>query len=339
MARPVIETYRDINVAAAATPFTVTLPTGTVAGNLLLCIMSKDDDPAVVSNSGMVDAFAGGLIGGDYGSYAFWKIATAADITTGSVSFSGDSSEEYVGRLYRISGVNATNPIFAVSSPNVSSSTSPTALTLTAPLNVLVFAFFGADTADTPYSIVTGGWSSNLNATSSDGQCGIVIATRDATTAGATGSVVFSTNAADGWAAGQIAINGNAAPTTALVSPGDTNDVATVNPDLVFAGTDADGDELDYQVQIDTVNSFDSQVGSWTSAGAAFTAWEGIAVNRLTHDVWVCSSSIVSGQVYKQTGGVGSFVSQGLSADQYAGIAVNPQNGDVYLCTAGAGGT
>lgn len=58
---------------------------------------------------------------------------------------------------------------------------------------------------------------------------------------------------------------GNTAPNVALNTPADASNVADTTPTLEFTGTDAEGEEIEYQVQIDTVNTFDSQ-GSETFA-------------------------------------------------------------------------
>jgi hypothetical protein len=50
-------------------------------------------------------------------------------------------------------------------------------------------------------------------------------------------------------------------PTVALNTPADTATGVSVTPALVFTGTDAGGDEIDYEVQVDTANTFDSQAG------------------------------------------------------------------------------
>lgn len=49
------------------------------------------------------------------------------------------------------------------------------------------------------------------------------------------------------------------APTVALNSPADASSDTDTTPTLDFTGTDAEGNDITYQVQIDTVNTFDSQ--------------------------------------------------------------------------------
>jgi len=47
-------------------------------------------------------------------------------------------------------------------------------------------------------------------------------------------------------------------PTVALNTPGDTAEISDTTPDLLFTGTDDDDDEIEYQLQVDTVDTFDS---------------------------------------------------------------------------------
>jgi hypothetical protein len=57
---------------------------------------------------------------------------------------------------------------------------------------------------------------------------------------------------------GRITVTKNTPPTTALNTPTDTATGQSLTPTLNFTGTDADGDTIEYEVQIDTVNTFDA---------------------------------------------------------------------------------
>ncbi len=52
----------------------------------------------------------------------------------------------------------------------------------------------------------------------------------------------------------------NQPATTALNTPADAGSVTTTTPTLNFTGTDPEGDAVEYEVQVDTVNTFDSSV-------------------------------------------------------------------------------
>lgn len=60
---------------------------------------------------------------------------------------------------------------------------------------------------------------------------------------------------------GSINILPNLPPTIALNSPANNANVTTT-PSFTFTGTDPEGDPLTYHIQIDTVNTFDSQGGA-----------------------------------------------------------------------------
>jgi len=74
----------------------------------------------------------------------------------------------------------------------------------------------------------------------------------------------------------------NTPPTVALDTPTDAATGVSTTPDLLFTGTDADADEIQYNVQVDTVNTFDSQVATPTlissvvGSGAADVTTTGI---------------------------------------------------------------
>lgn len=68
------------------------------------------------------------------------------------------------------------------------------------------------------------------------------------------------TNGEDG-ALSYLLFTANTSPTVALGTPADTATVTDTTPDLVFTGTDTESDDVRYNVQVDTVNTFDSQGG------------------------------------------------------------------------------
>lgn len=59
-----------------------------------------------------------------------------------------------------------------------------------------------------------------------------------------------------------------ATPTTVLGTPADAGTVTSTTPDLKFTGTSDDAIALEYNVQVDTVNTFDSQTSADTTIDA-----------------------------------------------------------------------
>lgn len=51
-------------------------------------------------------------------------------------------------------------------------------------------------------------------------------------------------------------------PTVALSTPLDSATIIDTTPSFTFTGTDPDGDDVIYEFQLDTVNTFDSHSGS-----------------------------------------------------------------------------
>lgn len=60
----------------------------------------------------------------------------------------------------------------------------------------------------------------------------------------------------------QVTYTANQSPTVALNSPADSSSATDTTPTLDFTGTDTESDDIRYNIQIDSVNTFDSQTGS-----------------------------------------------------------------------------
>lgn len=54
----------------------------------------------------------------------------------------------------------------------------------------------------------------------------------------------------------------NSPPTVSLSTPSDAGTITDTTPDLVFTGTDTEADDIRYHVQVDTVNTFNSQTST-----------------------------------------------------------------------------
>ncbi|MBI3963455.1 MAG: fibronectin type III domain-containing protein [Candidatus Kerfeldbacteria bacterium] len=73
-----------------------------------------------------------------------------------------------------------------------------------------------------------------------------------------------------------VTVDGNLNPNVpTLSSPLDGADVSTFRPDLVMAATDDDGDDLQYRLQLDTVNTFDSVDLQTFTQSASQAGWSG----------------------------------------------------------------
>jgi len=236
---PTIESSTDI-AEPATVSFNVNLPPGTVAGNLLLAIIAKDDDDAMASSHGFTEAFSI-ILTKSHGTWCWYKIVVQADVDRTYVIFTGDS-EGYVGRMYRITGFDSGTPIDVVDATGATGeSDTPQAPSVdTVTDDALVFATTGMDDNDVPYSLDTAGWTTDVN--TSVVTAGIVIGYKTLADAGSTGAVDFTTGASDGWAATQIAIRpaGEVAPPTITTSVATNIEAttATLNGNVVATGGD-----------------------------------------------------------------------------------------------------
>lgn len=126
-----------------------------------------------------------------------------------------------------------------------------------------LLAFVGAD-QDPFNATMPSGWT-NLEI-NDYGRAAICLAGRDAaiTDSETIGTAVFDLNstAQDAMAVYGFIVRevvSNESPTVALNTPADTATGVSTTPTLEFTGTDADDDDIRYEIQIDTVDTFDSQ--------------------------------------------------------------------------------
>lgn len=193
--------------------------------------------------------------------------------TAGTITFTPTASEQWTASVIKVpSGeFDPTTPIGAHNAfQSTTTTTSPALPSLTAGSTDgggTAVGYLATD-ADNPDGTVTG-WTQLSNV--DRGAQGEGIYSRDATV---TNSENLGT--VSGWTL-PIARNYvsfiyivrvvvNDPPTVTLNSPADAGTTTDTTPTLDFTGTDADGDDIRYNIQIDTVNTFDS-----ISGGSAVT--------------------------------------------------------------------
>lgn len=214
------ESYTAIQEGTETTSFGVTHPTGLATGDCMLACIAKDDDPAMSDVTGWTRT---SISHTDCCINIFRKIATASDVSAGSTTFTGDS-EQYVGRLYRYSGVHS-DIMDVIDTTGVTGETgsSPFEYTVTSVTtvtnNAVAFVVSGNDDDDEPYSIVTGGWTTDfynesINGSGVNGTAGIIVGYKSMATAGATGGCVLDQKANEGYAALQFALKPASTATT-----------------------------------------------------------------------------------------------------------------------------
>jgi|GEM_PF-2017693 hypothetical protein len=98
----------------------------------------------------------------------------------------------------------------------------------------------------------------------------------------------------------------NNLPRVSLGTPLDTAMGVVVNPHLTFTGTDPEGDDLEYQFQLDTVNTFDSIPGG--SGGTIYSnsfeaaGWTSVVVSGTTNPLWTIATSATHPTATPQNG-------------------------------------
>lgn len=118
-------------------------------------------------------------------------------------------------------------------------------------------------------------------------------------------------------------------PTVVLTSPTDAGSTNTT-PTLSFAGTDAEGDVVEYELQL-TNGPADFSV-TFTGLAQTSQIWQGVAVDSSTKDVYASSQS---GDIYEQTSGSGTFTALGQESGNWYGMAIDSSNHNVYAARSG----
>lgn len=351
MAVPVIESSTDITEGVNTNSFAVLKPTGLAVDDLLLCLLAKDDNVQAAPPPGWSQFHVAGV---DVEICIMYKIADSTDAAATDFTFTGDN-EQYVGRLYRISGVDTTTPMDVTDTTGQSgTTTSPqSASVLTVTADALAFTIAGMDAVVIPSTLDTAGWTVDLNAITNvgNGNAGVVIGTKTMATAGNTGAVDYTQAAAEAWAATQFAIRptagsgvtraltGNAA-TSAVDTAGNTTDtavtgtVATSAVDTVgvsigatvaitgVAGTSAEG-TLEYTKSGSVVLS--GEVGTSAAGAVGYTESGQVGITGLA-GVSAVGALTASAAASVELSGVASSTSVEAAAAETA-IALSGEAG------------
>ena len=203
----VIESSTDITEASDVDTFDVTKPTGLATDDLLLAIIAKDDNVPSVPPAGW--STPSDIDGTDVNVCIHYKVAVSADASATGFTFTGDN-EQYVGRLYRISGVLTSSPTDATDATGANGASSGTvtanAITNTY-TNSLVFAAWAFDDDDDTKTY-SGTWTEDLIAKSNtgNGTASVIIARKDQAGTGTTGDTTATQPTSEAWSGVQISI-------------------------------------------------------------------------------------------------------------------------------------
>jgi hypothetical protein len=239
-----------VNKASAAAA-SVTLPTGIAAGDLILIFAYRSATTAPSLAAGYTTPATGGTVSANAQSLRVaYKIADGTESGASSGTFTNASI--VIAEVYRNVGSVGTT----ASATNAASTTTniPT-ITLTKTDGTSWVAAFAGSKQATSQSTPSG---TTLRAT----QVGTTLIAIGADTNGGVTSWAAHTSTAGssvvGCGASVELVAANAAPTVAL-NTADLLNTSDTTPTLQFTGTDTDGDTITYELQIDSVNTFDSQ--------------------------------------------------------------------------------
>lgn len=113
------------------------------------------------------------------------------------------------------------------------------------------------------------------------------------------------------------------APTVALSSPADSATGVSTTPDLVFTGTDTNGDDVRYNVQVDTASLQDISIDNHTNSG------EKTSVSSVTQSH--TTGTLTNGAIFVRTmTRGGSTASLTISTVKYNGVDLSLIRSDQY---------
>ena len=195
-------------VSSDATSITITVDGAPKDGDLLLAIISKDDDDAITNPTGwttVTDATVG-ITPDSNRLHVAYRIASSEG-TDPSYTFTADS-EQWCAAIYHYRNADTSSPV-NVAGNSTGSSTSPTSPSITPTVDgCIILAGFACDEDNVPLTVDTGlHQHTSINSESNDaGACGLAIGYKSQTTAQSTGTFTHSQSTAVNWAAFTIAI-------------------------------------------------------------------------------------------------------------------------------------
>ena len=197
---PTYETFAEASSSGNVVQIQVNKPSGTVEGDLLFAVFSKDDRAGVLSSpSGWTD-LGEGSTGGSRILFTY-KIATASEPAT--YTFTSTDSDQMCVSVARFSGVDPSDPIDVYSSLNTGNDAAPTCPTVdTGASETTILRAMGADDDDysTPGNYPGGHvgiFTSQSTGSNGEAHCALAYTTQSSP--GATGAASYSITAAEQW--------------------------------------------------------------------------------------------------------------------------------------------
>ena len=258
--------YRATGVynSSGSTTAVVAAPTGLVNGDLIFVIIRRAAAVAPTSTPSGWTLIRSVL--STYGCWIYYKIATNEGA---SWTWTWAASAKTLGRAHAFYGnINTSNPIQGSTTP-YSGTASGTAITIptlttTSDNTHSIILASTYSTSSKTFSVPTSPAFTEHNDTgSTTPDFWQAIASYAYPASGtATGTISYPASANSTYRIGcQILVNTippNTAPMTILNTPTDTGTIAVSTPTFNFTGTDAEADAIEYNIQVDNINTFNS---------------------------------------------------------------------------------
>lgn len=252
----------DLTGAASVT---VTLPTHQAGDILIVSALNDGGDTMSIATSGWAEITS--IAATDDAAW-FWKRATSSSETNPVVE---SASTDCFAIAYSFSGCVASGTPFEdattnnkFDSPDDNPDTS--LITTTGPDRLVVSFLNINDNPAWSNSPPPSGWTLNDDQNTSSGtDAGFTVISKSKATAGDESAVQIGRyiTVSEPYGTMTLALIPNTPPTVSLSSPTDAATGQSTTPALTFTGTDPDSDDIRYEVQVDTVNTFNSTVNSY----------------------------------------------------------------------------
>ena len=215
MAQPVIEAVSKAeNDNTASTTLTLNVPSGTTDGDLLIVFLCSDGSAASGADWNEESGWSREAYGGNTASDNYIAIQTrvaSSEPASYEFDYAGGVAYRRCGMMWRLSGVDTTTPVNAVSAVNaLGSSTSWQAPSITTDVaDCLQIVMTGFDGGDATFAVTETGWTKygEVRSDTAGAAASFGIYTKDDTsTSGASGLIDGTFSTPDGNTVVQIAI-------------------------------------------------------------------------------------------------------------------------------------
>lgn len=245
---------------AGSTTAVVPAPTGLSDGDLIFVVICR---ASAVNPTSVPTGWT--LVRSNLATYGYWLYYKIANGEGASWTWTWSGSSKTLGRSHAFyGGYDLNNPIQSSTTP-YSGTTSGTAITIpaltTGQNDSLSIIFASGYSTSTKTFTVPTNWTEHNDSGNTSPDFWQAVASRNFPTSGTnTGTVSYPMNSNSTYRVGvQVLVNQmNLSPSTSLVEPIDGDNDQIAGPIFSFSGTDPDGDSVEYNIQIDTVNTFDS---------------------------------------------------------------------------------